>query len=391
MKPFLYQRLTQALLAEMASGAYSEGDRFLSLRQICRLWDVSEPTARSSVALLTEAGLIHPVSRSGMVLQTEFRKRALLLLHLSPGTSLPPPATWQAKRWQLLREVSSDTQRRIAMVLEAPGIDASYADRTDLAALAATRTFFQDAQRDECDALYFYHDGTAQSEQFILNELATSHFDAVVVFRLYPTHSALLVPKLLSSHRIPVVTVFDDYEGANGFSINFHNIGAGYDAARELLKHHSRKVAALLPAQPIKNSEQRLEGFLLGINKIGGPQAPETEVLRLPNKGEPLDEIRQHLNNRTSRPSAIFAPGISTFLNLKRRAAAEGWRIPRNIRILGCGDPTLIPHGLTSVDLLVLDFAQAGRRAYRHVQNILNGSLVERTILVPILPARTDS
>lgn len=391
MKPFLYQRLTQALLAEMASGIYLEGNRFLSLRRICRLWDVSEPTARNSIALLVEAGLLQPVSRSGFVLREGFQKHALLLLHTSPGTSLPPPATWPAKRWQLLREISATPQRRIAMILEAPGIDASYADRTDLAALAATRTFFQAAQRDGCDALYFYRDGEKQNEAFILREITPARFDAAAIFRLHPVlqHPSSLDPLL--PPQIPVVTVFDNSSQSGGFSVNFHNIGAGYDAARELLKNRPRKLAVLLPVRRAKNAEQRLEGFLLGIKENARAESPEIDILRLPAEETPLDEIRPRLANRALRPDAIFVPGISAFFHLKSRAAAEGWRIPRDIRILGCGVPSLVPQNLKQVDLLHLDFPEAGRRAYQHLRNILDGKPVERIALVAVPPAKSPN
>jgi len=383
MRPFLYERLARALLVEMASGVYREGDRFLSLREIRRLWDVSEPTARSSLAVLEEAELLRPVPRSGFRLNPGFQKQALLLLHQSPEISLPPASNWRNKRWRLLRSEKTSSQRRIGLIVEDQLKDPVRRRNSDLAALESMRTFFQEANRDDSDVRYFYQDGTGKREAFILNEIASAGLDAVVVFRRFEAkrHDSLL--KQLASYRIPVVTVFDDYEQPSSFSINFNNVGAGYSAARLLLEDEPSRIVALLPERRSENFEQRLQGFSLGLSQISSGNSFEFEVVRVPSEGESLRIVRERVTG-LRRPAALFAPGISTYVHLKSRAVREGWRLPRDLRVLGCGNPNLLKKREGNVELLLLDFSEVGRRTYRYVRKILDGMPVERMSLLPV-------
>src|SRR5690625_344657 len=385
MKPFLYERLMRALLLEMASGLYGEGENFLSLRAIRRLWNVSEPTARSSIALLEEAALLESVPRSGYRLKPGFQERALLLLHRSPGTSLPLQSNWRDKRWRLLRGEGIESARRIGLVLEVQSTDRSRKNQNDVAALEAARTFFQDANRDGCDVLHFYRDGSPANEDFLLKEIEYAQLDAVVIFRRFFISGFPTFLKRLEPCRIPVVTVFDNYEEKNAFSINFNNIGAGFSAAQIVLERRERRVAALVPSRLSQNLAHRLHGFLLGLKEFAAHGvAPTFETLQLPVPGESLGEIKERLSDRNSRPSAIFVLGISNYFQLRNRAIKEGWRIPRDIKILACGNPNLLQKRDRNVEILLLDFSEIGRRAYRYVQKILDGSPVERMFLLPV-------
>lgn len=385
MKPFLYERLARALLVEMASGLYGEGENFLSLRGIRRLWNVSEPTARSGIGLLEEAELLEPVPRSGYRLKPGFQERALLLLHRCPEISLPPQSTWRDKRWRLLRGESAESTRRIGLVLEVQEVDEFRKHQKDLAALAAARTFFQDANRDGCDVLYFYQDGRKATADFIFKEIGNAQLDAVVIFRRFRTDGFGSFLKRFASCRIPVITVFDNYEESNAFAINFNNVGAGFSAAQILVKRHERQVAVLVPPSLCQNYAHRLHGFVLGLKEHAAESnVPTLQTLQLPREDESLAVIKKHLIDRISRPTAIFALGISSYIQLRNRAIIEGWRLPRGIRILGCGNPDLLQKRDSNVEILMLDFPEAGRRAYRYVRKILDGSPVERMSLLPV-------
>lgn len=114
MNDYLHQKLSRSLLREMASGQYRAGQRFLSLRDIERIWKVSEPTIRTSLAWLASQGLVQSRPRSGYYLTRDFYPKALLLLRRSRRNKLPPLVTWL----QRARQLQPEHGGRIALLLE---------------------------------------------------------------------------------------------------------------------------------------------------------------------------------------------------------------------------------------------------------------------------------
>jgi DNA-binding transcriptional regulator YhcF (GntR family) len=139
MKPFLHEKLTKALLAEMASGYYSEGTRFLSRRKICNIWNVSEPTAKNSLRNLVQAALLTPSHRSGSILTPGFQRRALLILHKVSGTGLVPARNGESKRMALLRGQRNHSYKFSSIIEES---NRGFIYPPDTAALHASPSFF---------------------------------------------------------------------------------------------------------------------------------------------------------------------------------------------------------------------------------------------------------
>ena len=85
MSLMVADRLFGALLVEMASGHYAEGERFLSHRRIMRQWRVAAATANRALELLRAVNVVRVRDRSGHYLPEGFRERALLALHRTDG------------------------------------------------------------------------------------------------------------------------------------------------------------------------------------------------------------------------------------------------------------------------------------------------------------------
>ncbi len=394
MRPFLYHRLTRALLAELASGTYGEGERFLSKRKICRLWNVSEPTAKTAIRHLLENGLIAAKPRSGYLLGPDFQQKALLLLHTSPGTSLPPPSTWTDKRRKILQPDSSASRFRIGLILDQgkSGPGPLRPDRSDFAALEASRAFFQEATTHECEVLYFYQNGKKDNEEFIASEVRRKQLDAVVFFRRFRVQLLRPFIERLLKQTLPVLTVFDDCEHSAVSSINFNNIGAGYDAARILLEKGHRSLAALMPPRRIDNCEQRLEGVRLGLREFDPAGEASLSVVQFRRTERACLQLHDFLTESGTRPTALFAPAVSNYINFKRTLAAAGRRIPRRLEVIGCGSPTLIDKREANLELMALDFSAAGRTAFHHIKNILTGIPTDKAVILPTvyMPKATE-
>lgn len=388
MKPFLYERLTQALLAEMASGMHSEGTRFLSLRKIRSLWNVSEPTAQSAIQILIDENLVIAAPRSGLVLTEGFQKRALLLLHKSHAPTLPPPSTWESKRGKLLHSQRSNTPRFAIIFAQGNG---GRPNPADLAALEASRIFFQEALKKGADVEYFCQDGSPTREDLILEELQQKPFDGIACFRRFATQKLKPFIETLLPLRIPVLALFDDCEQVAASSVNFNNIGAGYDGMRILLENGHRNIVVLTTSSFVENLEQRLEGCRLAIAESPFASEATLTVCRIPTTGLSRSELQEAFITPPHPPTALFACGISSFLQLEPLLQTLGLTVPQDLSVLGCGSRSLLPPKYQHLDLMRCDFQAAGKLAFQHLWNLRKGTPTNRAVLIPTPYERAGS
>src|SRR5690606_5186505 len=108
--------------------------------------------------------------------QPRFQQRALLLLHKQPGNKLPPPQNWTSKRQLLIRNGQANSFQ-FGVILDEEGPEGIVV--SDVAALQASRVFFQQVTQHGWKVEYFYQNGTREREEFILGELKRKGIDAV--------------------------------------------------------------------------------------------------------------------------------------------------------------------------------------------------------------------
>ncbi len=344
------------------------------------MWKVSEPTAKSAIQSLIEAGLIVARPRSGLILQGKFQQRALLLLHKQqPGNKLPPPQNWESKRQMLIRHGQSDAFH-FGVILDEEGPEGIVV--SDVAALQASRVFFQEATRHGWKVEYFYQNGTREREDFILGELKRKGVDAVTFFRR--VRMQFLEPLIRRTVQlgIPVATLFDDCESVATSSVNFNNIGAGFHATRILLEQGHRHIAVLLHEQFLENVEQRFDGCQLAVEESGLKDEVILSPCRLVQGADPRPALAKIFLEGESRPTALFACGASLFLEVEPILRSLGFRVPRNLSVIACGNPNLLPSNNRRLDLMKCDFAEAGQSVFEVLVAILTGKPVERSVLL---------
>lgn len=364
----------------MASGIYREGGRFLSKRKICQMWKVSEPTAKSAIRNLIDAGLIVARPRSGLILQPNFQQQAFLLLHKLPGTKLPPAPNWESKRQLLIRQGKTKVfQFGVILDEEVPAGTVA----VDVGALQASRRFFQEATRRGCKVEYFYQNGTREREEFILGELRRKEIDAATFFRRVRTQ--FLEPLIRRTLRlgIPVATLFDDCESVATSSVNFNNIGAGFHATKVLLEQGHRHIAVLLHERFLANVELRFEGCRLAVEESKIKEKITLTPCRLVEGEDPSRVLAKTFLQRKNRPTALFACGATLYLQIEPILRSLGLRVPRNLSVIACGNPNLLPANKRRLDLMKCDFAEAGRAVFDLLASLLEGKPVERSVLLP--------
>lgn len=388
MKPFLYEQLTRSLLAEMASGFYSEGMRFLSNRRICRMWAVSETTAKQSLAWLVNEDLLRARPRSGYTLPPGFRRRALLLLHKYPQAHLPPPVTWEDKRRQLLHREEDSRHARLAVVFDGVEVRSVAASRTlpkmRLSSSECARGFFSEAVRSKCEIVFYLNNGQPAQQNAIARALLEDGIDGAAFFRRGPRGDLSRIIAPLADARVPVVSVFDDCKGANVASIDVNDIAIGYTAAQCLLAMGHRRLAFLIPARGYDWMRERCEGFQIALAEAG----IETPVqwIHLPVAreidGRRAQTLQRVFTGNPSRPTAVFSPSVLLVEKIVPFLASLRLRVPRDISLIACGSADLLPKKKFPYDLMNIDFAEIGRTAFASLFDLIAGKPVNRTLRI---------
>jgi DNA-binding LacI/PurR family transcriptional regulator len=381
MKPLLNEQLTRSLLVELASGFYGDGQRFLSNRKICRLWGVSETTAKASLATLVGEGLLLAVPRSGYRLAQGARGNALLLLHKRSVPHLPPPERWESKRYGLR---GARAIRRIAAVIDGVS-DAkplAYRDVPPVASsgLLCARAFFDAAVRADFEILLYLNDGAPDSPASLVQTLLAAQPEGVAIFRRTSSRSLCPLTIPLLAANIPVVSVFDDCRETPAISININNVGTGYEAGQHLLRLGHRRFAFIMTLPEADMARERLEGFRKALEEAGAPTS--LQVLEVPRHG-PVSAVqaaalRQAFAGAHERPTAVFSPVVAGMAQLEQVLVEAGCRVPEDVSILVCASSALLSKETFPYDLMDIDFAAISQAAFLLLTSIMSGMPVDR-------------
>ena len=388
MKPFLHEQLTRSLVVEIASGFYKEGARFLSSRKIRRIWGISATTAIRSLDQLIELKLIAPEPRSGFRVLPEAQERALLLLHKQRSASLPPPETWKSKRQGLLAPNSAQ-QFRVAVVFDRGKTSGVEMHRQlpplIVSDLECARSFFTEGMKHNYDIFFYLYNGTASSQNKIVDSLIQNQIHGVALFRRAYASNVCPVTIPLIRRNIPVVTVFDSCKETEALSVNINNIATGYEAMDTFLKHKHRRMLFVAGSRPNEFIEERLKGFRLALSEANIPNSG-VQVARIPYNRpispETIRRIEKMLRDPENSPTAAFFPStllLRKFLPILKESRL---RIPKDFSIICCGSADLLPEKEFPFDLMGIDFRDIGRVACQSLFRVMTGDPTERSILL---------
>lgn len=192
--------------------------------------------------------------------------------------------------------------------------------------------------RDQrCSALIIHAGGLDESE---LTELARGDMPVVVVNRHIP--------------RIEAACLWVDHRAA------------GRMAARELLAHGHRRIAAITGPLRIADATDRHEGFVEELARHDVELAPGA-VYNGDYCIETGDEAVRTLLGRAPGFTALFAGNDSMAIGAMQALARRGYAVPDDVSVIGYDNndqAALVTPGLTTIDIPV---AAIGRNAARMV------------------------
>lgn len=388
----LYKRLTRSLLEEMGSGVYREGQRFLSLRTIERLWKVSEPTVTASLRKLTESGLLQASARRGYFLQNGFQQKAQILLRRNRVAPLNPPLTLRQK----VRLLEKTRGGNVAVILET-GFSSAETHRRILSdippseLLNSLRAFEREGRKHHFESHWLPYTGEPAGVKKLRAQLAAGDWQGAVVYcRSHHTILQHLLEPLIAQH-LPIVVIYDDCSGLPVNSVNLNNAGLGYDGVRQLYRMGHRRIAILVRSKPLKVHATRLKGCLLAQAEACGGDA-RIQLLKFdPNRPVP-PHVQRHFSNPEKRPTAVFACESRLL-----RAVAPLWKklrisVPDDISVIMASSRRTLNGFDGPLDAMQLKIgARIGRLAARLLQRIQSGAPMEKSILLDVAYIRRGS
>lgn len=389
----LYEHLIKTLLIELASGAHPEQQRFLSRHKICRMWQVSGPTAISAIRYLRGHKLIEKVNPRLHRIAPGAIQKARLMLVQNPLPPLPTRADWLRKRALLLKGTRTEGCR-LAAILDEPRIywdsigtlPATWTlndSRTQINSQWYVFSFMQEAHRHFSSVSFLLDDGTPEANRRIQQTISSEGFDGIAVFRRKREFPRKPLLAALKRFGIPVITVFDNCEGEADLSVDFNEAAGGYDAMQRLLQAGHRSILILYRSKSHANESQRLTGVLACVRDLGLEDEVHLHHLDF-SIGRPQRKLAHLLSGARQRPTALLAADFNLFHQNESILHRHNIRIPGDLSVIAFGSAYTRSKLYPPPDLMERNLALIGKTAAAALIGIIDNHPVERTILLPI-------
>lgn len=385
-------RLFGALLVEMVSGHYMEGERFLSHRRIMRQWRVAAETANLALGRLRAEHVVEVKDRSGHYLPEGFRERALRVLHGADELADAPTPLQQHRlgmkvllNWRTGRPVKS-----VAVVLVLTSGDGRLRPEdhdVTLARCAASsltaKGIFLEAECLRVSINFFLCNGSSVSGERTLGRVLNTRPDGVILIKRMASFQEETLGKSFLQRGIPVVTLYSEGKDSDMVWGNFNNVGIGASAADAFLRKGHQKLAVLAYETGNANFEDRLQGFLL---RAAEKKRTSVTVFRLPTKLE-MSLFQPVLAGlRQKRVTALFSTTAELLDHFFPVLHEAGIRVPDDLSVLMCSSVPQVANFHRPLDTFILDFEQIGRTAMRVLNSYCSGQVAQKThLLKPVL------
>ena len=192
--------------------------------------------------------------------------------------------------------------------------------------------------------------GPRELEQ--IHRLVDRRVDGIILSPVEDTASDAYLHEIWD-REIPLVTVDRELEFSRASHVGCDDSAAGHMAADALLQLGHRRLGHIAGPSWTSTGRQRREGFVAAV-----AEAPEATVaiVEEPSFVEGT-QVALELLKQPDRPTAVFAANNSLVLGVYRAAEQLGLRIPEDLSVIGCGDPSILEYAYPT-------FAMIDQRAY---------------------------
>ena len=190
---------------------------------------------------------------------------------------------------------------------------------------------------------------------------------------------------------IPVPIVFVDRQVPDQYSICTDNVLGGRLAARHLATLGHRAIGVLCGEPSVQNVVERMQGFQLELQEFGLeiPDAYKVTGRQDLQLGLRITDLLQ----LEPRPTAIFATNDIVAIGAWRKLAESGFRIPRDISIVGFDDIEISRFLVPPLTTVAQPYREIGAKAVELLISLVQSGDAkkppeENVILTPTLRIR---
>ena len=387
--PLLYNRVTASLISEVASGYYSDGDRFLSTRFVIRQYHVSQKTAKHALRALVNLGILGARDRSGYYLNANCKMLAQTLISKSRRKMGVPQRTWQDKRFEFWASTKKRESLHAGVIVS--GILNLAVSSIEIPAQAlkmpmSSRAMMQVAFEAGGAVSFFADDGTEETRNRLRSKLEELRLHGVIAMRRLPSYAPLgplLEPMVKAG--MPVVTLFDDCEHLDVRAIDVNNIGAGRMAVKRLAKKGHRAIGIVLPNYRNSWFESYYVGACLAAKELANLGIVIRKI-RLPLNGDlPKEPRGLFFRKNPQRITACLVTATLLMPGLLKFFRRNSLSIPEDVSILLTADVFHATELGRTFDLLRIDFEALGKLAMKSLIQMCRGEPVPRIQLVDLV------
>ncbi len=382
MKPFLHDRIFNALLLELSSGYYLPGKRFLSLRQVTKKFGISKPTAMQAMDRLKAEGFLSPKARSGFLVTPGAASKAMLLLRNQTASSIPAPRSWMTTRSRILQKIQPPP-KQIAIIYCAnpPGKKVHFPQQFPNPSLRCSQGCMQAAAERHVSITFSIYDGTPQQHENLKKMLTAKSFSGLLIIQRssnLPDLPQLVTPLLKKG--ISVVTTFGDVQNTDIPKVDFNNIAAGFEATQTLIQAGAPEIQILVCPNMAPSNKLRLQGAKLAARQSQIP----LRVLRFPYKKNSFQNLNLFpLPSKSPKP---FFLSFSWDLAVAVCAQAHQHKLKpgRHFSILAFSSISQPPAPLSPIDIMFMDFDYVGQLSVNTLLDHIEGTTTHRSIPVSL-------
>lgn len=390
----LHAQLTQSLLNEIASRPLVEEKRFLSNRQIARLWEVNQWTVDRSIQFLKEKGILAARPRSGYRLTSDAPLKAMIYAQLHDVPPLEKAPHWQQRVRKLIRPTSGN--KHFVILFDSPRLWFQAADDPHVTAPSSPvpphplwESFCEVAREygDRLDRLEL----PAQSlTQTVLDAYLRRHrWDgAFFVRRICYPQAFEVAMKYFERISFPCVSVLDHPQTAAHGCVTINYAGMGYEGILTLRQLGVQRVILVDNLKGFSNSRTlRLKGALLALE-----DTPSLEKRVFQISHEKQDEVPQGLLNLLEEaraiPTGMMVFNRQLFHKIEAAMQARGLRKRLPLSTISSEHP-LPPSALHENTLMMaFHYPTIAREAYHTLCAMMEGATPSMTLLKARLTGR---
>ncbi|MBO5057096.1 MAG: GGDEF domain-containing protein [Lachnospiraceae bacterium] len=232
-----------------------------------------------------------------------------------------------------------------------------------------------------CSDLY-WNTPSESGEKTVFQLIDYDVTDAVIIFeeRIRDKTVVREIIEKAVTHRIPTVTIGDDYEGCTG--VRFHYEAGIEQMTRHVIEAHGiKKLHFMAGAKGNPFSERRLAAFKRVLEEKDMPFTDEM-ISYGDFWSEPARTAMGELLKRDSLPEAVICANDAMALAVSSFLSEHGYRVPEDVIVTGFDGVDDIKYSMPKISSCLCDYQDMADEIMIQIQKCFEGSMPDKNCYV---------